>query len=102
MLAPVLDDRLRLVQADTLQRLGDGPGIRRVYVDRPGQSFYLLRHGFSTWAQELGDIDAVNLIMGHSEGESIRTGYRHGFPPERLLRVTDHVRGKVFGKRRPK
>jgi integrase len=68
---------------------------REVGVDRVGESFYTLRHCFSTWAQELGDNDAVSLIMG-DEVDAIRTGYRHAFPVARLLEVSDHVRGKIF------
>jgi integrase len=70
---------------------------RDVGVDRSGESFYTLRHCFSTWAQETGDNDAVSLIMGH-EVEAIRTGYRHSFPAARLLAVSDYVREKIFGR----
>jgi integrase len=68
---------------------------RKLKVDRPGESFYVLRHCFSTWAQEVGDNDAVSLIMGH-EVDTIRTGYRHSFPVARLLEVSDHVRRQLY------
>lgn len=70
--------------------------LRHLGIARDRQSFYLLRHCFSDWAQELGDNDAVDVLMGHAN-ETIRLNYRHHFPDSRLLRVTDHVRAKVFG-----
>lgn len=70
--------------------------LRKLKLDRDGQSFYLLRHNFSDWAQELGDNDAVDVLMGHAN-ESIRLNYRHHFPDARLIKVTNHVRNRVFG-----
>ena len=40
------------------------PLARDVGVHREGESFYTLRHVFCTWAQERGDGEAVDRIMG--------------------------------------
>lgn len=74
---------------------------RDVGVHRDGESFYTLRHNFSTWAQETGDGEAVDRIMGHCD-DSMRGNYRGEFPKARLLRVTDHVRRKLYGRRAAK
>lgn len=64
--------------------LGDGRG-----------AFYTLRRTFRTWADEVGDHHAAALCMGHAFG-SIAGIYVQQISDERLRKVTDHVRSKVF------
>jgi integrase len=63
---------------------------------REGLSFYALRHTLQTIADECGDYLATKRIMGHCDA-SISDHYRERFPDERLVKVTDHVRGWLFG-----
>ena len=65
-------------------------------LKRPGFGFYVLRHTFQTIGDEVGDYLATKLIMGHVDG-SISATYRQRFAYDRLVRVTDHVRGWLFG-----
>ena len=43
--------------------------------------------------------EAVDHVMGHVN-ETMRSNYRHRLPDDRLLKVTNHVRSKIFNKRR--
>jgi integrase len=67
-----------------------------------GRGFYHLRHTHHTWAMELGDRDACELIMGHVDG-SISATYNHSMLVARLKKVADHLHGHVWpprGKKR--
>jgi len=65
-------------------------------VMREGLSFYILRHTFQTIADEVGDYLSTKRIMGHID-PSISATYRERFAFDRLVRVTDHVHGWLFG-----
>jgi integrase len=65
-------------------------------IYRPGLSFYALRHTFQTIADGAGDYLATKLIMGHADG-SQSDHYRERFDDAKLIRVSDHVRGWLFG-----
>jgi integrase len=60
------------------------------------RGFYALRHGFETIGGDTGDQVAVNAIMGHAD-QSMAGLYRERIDPERLRRVTEHVRTWLFG-----
>ncbi|MCK6478048.1 MAG: site-specific integrase [Phycisphaerales bacterium] len=70
-----------------------GKLARETGLARPGRSFYALRHVFRTVADEVGDRPAIDLIMGHENGNDIATHYVERISDERLRKVTDHVRG---------
>ena len=65
-------------------------------LKRPGLSFYVLRHVFETIGGESLDQVGVNAIMGHTDG-SMAGHYRERITDARLLAVTDHVHGWLFG-----
>jgi integrase len=78
-------------------------GRKMVSLKREGVNFYALRHTFRTIAGETGDMEAVDLIMGHEDAGNMGTAYREwekdkreGYP--RVRKVTEHVRGWVYGK----
>lgn len=60
------------------------------------RGFYCLRHTFQTIGDNAGDFIAVRKIMGHAT-DDIGDVYRERVPDDRLQRVTDHVRGWLFG-----
>ncbi len=62
-----------------------------------GRSFYALRHTFRTVADEVGDRPAVDLIMGHENGQDIATHYIERIGDPRLKRVTDAVKAWLNG-----
>lgn len=67
--------------------------IRRLKIVRPGIGFYTLRHMFETIGGETEAQIAVDHIMGHSpDDDDMSAEYREFIKPERLTRVTDHVR----------
>jgi len=66
--------------------------VRDVGVHRPGRSFYALRHTFRTIADELGDRRAIDLIMGHENGNDMSNYYVERVSQERLAKVAEHVR----------
>jgi integrase len=70
--------------------------LRDTGLERPGLSFYSLRHSFRTVADESGDLPAINLVMGHSDS-SMGANYRAGIADARLERVATHVRDWLFG-----
>jgi integrase len=77
-------------------------GRRKVSLKKPGVNFYALRHTFRTVAGETGDMEAVDLIMGHEDAGEMGTAYREwekdnreGNP--RLRKVTEHVREWLYG-----
>lgn len=63
---------------------------------RPGLSFYALRHTFQTIADDAGDYLATRRIMGHADN-STSDHYRERFDDAKLIRVSEHVRGWLFG-----
>jgi integrase len=62
----------------------------RAGVELPS-GFYLLRHVFRTYADEVHDRPAVDLVMGHSDN-TMADHYRERIADERLLAVVNHVR----------
>ncbi len=58
---------------------------------QPGRSFYAMRHTFRTIADEVQDRPAIDMIMGHQDGNDIATAYIERISDERLRKVTDHV-----------
>ena len=64
------------------------------------KSFCLLRYCSSDIAQQTGDTEACDLIMGR-RSDHLRANYRHYFGADRLRRVVDVVHEHLFGGRRP-
>jgi integrase len=60
------------------------------------RNFYALRHTFQTIGDEARDFVAVRRIMGHAGGNDIADHYRERISDERLVAVTEHVRGWLF------
>ena len=60
-----------------------------------GRGFYALRHTFLTIAEQTGDFPAVGAIMGHCDA-SMAGRYREQIGDDRLLKVTNHVRGWLW------
>lgn len=77
-----------------------GKLTRALEINRPGATFYTLRHCFESIAGETRDQPAVDRIMGH-EADNMATRYREWRrdrrEDERLRVVTDHVRAWLFG-----
>jgi integrase len=75
------------------------PHEMRKLLDRLGidgrRGFYCLRHTFQTIADECGDFIAVRKIMGHATSD-IGDAYRERISDERLRKVTDFVRARLF------
>ena len=69
---------------------------QEVGVHRKGIGFYVLRHIFRTIADGARDRVAIDLIMGHSD-PSMGAVYREHIDDSRLVAVTDHVHGWLFG-----
>ena len=67
--------------------------LRSVGIQGERRGFYALRHTFRTVADEVGDRRAVDLIMGHENSEDISTAYVERVADERLVKVTEHVKG---------
>jgi integrase len=53
-------------------------------------SFYVMRHVFRTVTDELPDVPAIRLVMGHTDG-SIDDHYRERISDERVAAVVRHV-----------
>ena len=64
-------------------------------LKRRGIGFYTLRHTFRTWADETNDQHAIHLIMGHAI-PGMSGIYVEEIGVERLRRVVDHVRNKLW------
>ena len=62
-----------------------------------GKGFYWLRHTFETVGGEAKDQVALDSMMGHAD-ESMAGVYRERISDERLLAVSNHVRGWLFPK----
>lgn len=69
--------------------------LRRWEMKRPGLNFYSLRRTFETVAQETGQQNAVDYIMGHCD-HSMASVYRQRFGDKQLLSVSEHVREWLF------
>lgn len=61
---------------------------------RHGRNFYSLRRTFRTYADEVGDARAVDLIMGHATTDMGGT-YVLAVADQRLLKVVNHVRTRL-------
>lgn len=59
--------------------------------------FYALRHTHRTVTDEVHDLPAVRLIMGHSTGGEIDQHYRERIEDDRLRAVVERVRTWLFG-----
>jgi len=71
--------------------------LTKLGIEQKGHSFYSLRRTFETVGEESYDQAAVSFIMGHIAGrEDMASTYRQKMTDERLLRVTNHVRGWLF------
>lgn len=71
--------------------------IRSLRFDRPGLSFYSLRHTFLTIAEGCRDQKAVEFIMGHApDALDMSARYREEFSQERLLYITNYVHDWLF------
>ncbi|MGO9110247.1 MAG: tyrosine-type recombinase/integrase [Thermoguttaceae bacterium] len=74
------------------------PLLKKAKVNRPGLSFYALRHTFQTIAEGARDLAAVQSIMGYAPGSADMSAvYRERIDDERLSAVTSHVRKWLFG-----
>lgn len=63
---------------------------------RKGLCYYALRHTFRTVADSSKDVNAIRLVMGHTD-DSIDATYTHGVDNSRLEAVAGHVRRWLFG-----
>jgi integrase len=71
--------------------------IRKAKIERPGLSFYALRHTFQTIAEGARDLAAVQSIMGHAPSAGgMSATYRERVDDDRLVAVTEHVRKWLF------
>ena len=48
---------------------------------------------------QCGDDSACNVVMGHTDDKTMGDLYTQHVADERLLRVAEHVRGRIFAKR---
>lgn len=67
-------------------------------LKRFGLGFYALRHTFRTWADEIGDQHAIHVVMGHAI-PGMSGIYVEEIGVERLRKVVNHVRNKLWPKR---
>ncbi|MFN0134466.1 MAG: tyrosine-type recombinase/integrase [Phycisphaerales bacterium] len=73
-----------------------GKLVRTTNMQRPGRSFYALRHTFRTIADEVNDRRAIDLCMGHESTADIATAYVERIDEERIKRVAEHVRRWLY------
>ena len=72
--------------------------LRKAKIERPGLTFYGIRHTFQTVAEGVRDLSAVQSLMGHAASSSdMSARYRERIDDARLLAVTEHVRKWLFG-----
>src|SRR6185295_11006258 len=74
-----------------------GKLMRATKTHITGRGFYALRHTFRTVADEIGDRRAIDLIMGHENGNDISTHYVERIGDDRLMKVVEHVRRQILG-----
>jgi hypothetical protein len=55
-----------------------------------------LRHTFRTIADETLDAPAIDYVMGHTR-DDVASRYRERISDDRLRRVVEHVRRRLFG-----
>ncbi len=60
-------------------------------MNRPGLSFYALRHTVETIGDRVRDKNALNMILGHVDN-SMAAVYRERLDDDRLIAVTDYIR----------
>ncbi len=75
--------------------------LKALGIQRPGLSFYALRHTFETIAGDSKDQVAVDAIMGHAR-DDMASRYRERIADDRLRAVSDHVRKWLFPKTKPR
>ena len=80
-----------------IDRLGDWVDDLLVEkgLKRFGLGFYTLRHTFRTWADETNDQHAIHVVMGHAI-PGMSGIYVEEIGLERLRRVVNHVRNKLW------
>ncbi len=72
--------------------------LRKAKIERPGLTFYAIRHTFQTIGEGAHDLVAVQAIMGHApSGSDMSARYRERIDDARLLAVSEHVRKWLFG-----
>lgn len=59
------------------------------------RGFYALRHTFRTVAEQIGDMNAARIVMGHAL-TGMEEFYVHEFSRERIQKVCMHVREWLF------
>lgn len=70
--------------------------LRTIDMYQHRVSFKMLRDTFATEADQTGDMRAVKVVMGHTQGDM--TGrYVKRFDDDRVKRVCEHVRTWLFG-----
>jgi integrase len=70
--------------------------LKALNLKRSRLSFYALRHGFETFASETADQVAVDRVMGHKT-PGMSGVYTERIGDDRLRRISEHVRARVFG-----
>ncbi|MBN2130209.1 MAG: tyrosine-type recombinase/integrase [Sedimentisphaerales bacterium] len=71
--------------------------LQKIGIDRSGCGFYGLRHTFRSVADSHPDVHAVNTVMGHEDGRSMRTHYVRSIDDSRLVAVAEHVHRWLYG-----
>lgn len=69
--------------------------LKSLGLHRAGIGFYVLRHTFRTWADEMHDQHAIHRIMGHAI-PGMSGIYVEEIGLDRLRAVVDHVRHKLW------
>lgn len=66
-------------------------------VYEPGISFYSLRHSFRTVADEVGDLPAIHVVMGHADDSTnMDHVYVESISDARLQAVSNHVHAWLY------
>lgn len=69
--------------------------VKELGLQQKGRGFYSLRHTFRTIAGNARDLEATRAIMGHVN-EHVEDTYIHDVADDRLLAVTNSVRGWLY------
>ena len=69
--------------------------LRKLGIHRPDLSFYSLRRTFATVAQDAGDAEAKNYVMGHSDS-SMPGLYRQRMSSKRIQKVVKCVHDWLY------